>query len=75
MSQGQRVTKGAYHIQNVNAYHHCFHGVATKYLPNYLGWCRILDQNHNITPEKLLHSALGDFQYLGRWKEIIIQTK
>ena len=71
MSQGQRVTKGAYHIQNVNAYHHRFkswldrfHGVATKYLPNYLGWCRIMDQNHNLTPEHLLHSALGDFQYL-----------
>jgi transposase-like protein len=71
MSQGQRVTKGAYHIQNVNAYHprfkswlDRFHGVATKYLPNYLGWCRIMDQNRNLTPEQLLHSALGNFQYL-----------
>ncbi len=71
ISQGQRVTKGAYHIQNVNAYHHRFkswldrfHGVATKYLPNYLAWCRVMNQKQNLTPEKLLHSALGDFQYL-----------
>ena len=71
ISQGQRVTKGAYHIQNVNAYHHRFkswldrfHGVATKYLPNYLAGCRVMDQKQNLTPEKLLHSALGDFQYL-----------
>jgi len=71
MSQGQRVAKGALHIQNVNAYHHRFkswldrfHGVATKYLPSYLGWCRVMDQNHNLTPEILLHYALGDFQHL-----------
>ena len=37
-------------IQNVNAYHsrlktwmHRFNGVATKYLPNYLGWRRMFD--------------------------------
>ena len=67
--QGQRVTKGAYHVQNVNAYHSRFkswldrfHGVATKYLPNYLGWRR--DLNRGLTPEKLLRSALGYFQHL-----------
>ena len=70
LSQGQRV-KGAYHVQNVNAYHSRFkswldhfHGVATKYLPNYLGWCRVMDEYRNITPEMLLNSAMGDFQHL-----------
>jgi len=70
LSQGQRV-KGAYHVQNVNAYHSRFkawldhfHGVATKYLPNYLGWCRTMDQHSNITPDMLLNSALGNFQHL-----------
>ena len=71
LSQGQRVIKGAYHVQNVNAYHSRFkswlghfHGVATKYLPNYLGWCRIMDEYQNLTPEMLLNSALGNFQHL-----------
>jgi len=71
LAPGISVADKAFHVQNVNAYHHRFkswldrfHGVATKYLPNYLGWCRVMDQNHNLTPEKLLHSALGDFQYL-----------
>ena len=71
LNQGQRVIKGAYHVQNVNAYHSKlkswflhFHGVATKYLPNYLGWCRIMDEYKNLTPEMLLNSALGNFQHL-----------
>ncbi len=45
-------TRGAWHIQNVNAYHSRFKtwmarfkGVATSYLPNYLGWFRALDRN------------------------------
>lgn len=45
----QRV-RGAIHVQNVNAYHsRCrqwlrrFHGVATHYLANYLGWQWALD--------------------------------
>lgn len=49
--RGQR-TRGAWHIQNVNAYHgrfkgwmKRFKGVATSYLPNYLGWFRALDRN------------------------------
>ncbi len=69
LSQGQRVVDGAYHVQNINAYHsrfktwlNRFHGVATQYLPNYLGWCRVMDQYRNLTPEMLLKSALGDFQ-------------
>ncbi|MGH8434538.1 MAG: IS1595 family transposase [Pseudomonas sp.] len=49
--RGQRVREGAFHIQNVNAYHSRlkrwmvrFHGVATKYLVNYLGWRRMLER-------------------------------
>ncbi len=70
LSQGQRV-RGAYHVQNVNAYHsrfkrwlERFNGVATKYLPNYLGWQRAFEQHSQITPEILLNAALGDFQQL-----------
>jgi len=47
---GERV-RGPWHIQNVNAYHGRlkswiarFHGVATSYLENYLGWFRALDR-------------------------------
>jgi hypothetical protein len=70
LSQGQRV-KGAFHVQNVNAYHGRFkqwlarfHGVATKYLPHYLGWRRALEQHNPLTPESLLNAAMGNFQYL-----------
>lgn len=49
-SQKRRVD-GAFHIQNMNAYDSRlknwmipFHGVATKYLTNYLGWQRLLDR-------------------------------
>ena len=47
---GERV-RGPWHIQNVNAHHGRlkswiarFHGVATSYLENYLGWFRALDR-------------------------------
>lgn len=70
LSQGQRVN-GAYHIQNVNAYHsrfkqwlERFHGVATDYLANYLGWRHVLEKYRQLTAETLLNSALGNFQYL-----------
>jgi transposase-like protein len=70
LSQGQRI-KGAYHVQNVNAYHSRFkqwlarfHGVATHYLPNYLGWRRAFEQHRQMEPETLLNAALGNFQYL-----------
>jgi hypothetical protein len=70
LSQGQRVN-GAFHVQHVNAYHsrfkgwlERFHGVATKYLSNYLGWRRALEQQRHMTPESLLNTALGNFQYL-----------
>ncbi len=70
LSQGKRVN-GAVHVQNVNAYHsrfkqwlNRFNGVATRYLPNYLGWRRAFEKNIKIEPETLLYAALGNFQQL-----------
>jgi transposase-like protein len=64
---GERV-RGAIHVQNVNAYHsrfrewlHRFHGVATRYLPNYLGWRWAVDCNRIASPDALLRSSLGVF--------------
>lgn len=69
LSAGVRV-KGAYHVQNVNAYHSRlhqwldrFHGVATHYLPNYLGWRRALDSRRLATPTALLRAAVGVFPH------------
>ena len=69
VSQKRRVD-GAFHVQNVNAYHsrlkswiRRFNGVATKYLDNYLGWRRTLDTRKDIDPETLLLSALGQYQH------------
>lgn len=49
--RGER-RRGAWHIQNINAYHSRlkawlarFRGVATSYLTHYLGWFRALDRN------------------------------
>ena len=37
-----------------------FHGVATQYLPNYLGWRRCLERFFGIlTPERFLGQAFG----------------
>jgi transposase-like protein len=65
---GERVRKelaGAIHVQNVNAYHQRFrqwlapfHGVASRYLPNYLGWCWALDAGRINTVEQLLAIAI-----------------
>lgn len=70
LSAGVRV-RGAYHVQNVNAYHSRlkhwldhFHGVATKYLPNYLGWRRAIDAHRLHTPELLLRAAVGIFPHI-----------
>ena len=69
LSAGIRV-KGAFHVQNVNAYHsrlrqwlNKFHGVATRYLPNYLGWRRALDTHRLQTPQALLLAAVGVFPH------------
>lgn len=67
LSAGIRVLAGVYHIQNVNAYDSRlkawmkhFHGVATKYLENYLGWRRGLERwGSRITPVIVLNAAIG----------------
>lgn len=56
-----------FHIQNVNAYHgrlkrwmERFNGVATKYLPSYLGWRRICERAVNVHSNLAwLQAALG----------------
>ena len=62
---------GAAHVQNVNAYHsrlrawlRPFHGVATRYLPNYLAWRWILDAGRIRSPEALLKATVGAFPHL-----------
>jgi len=64
--RGER-RRGVFHIQNVNAYHsrlktwmRRFNGVATKYLPNYLGWRRMFErEGDNISPQRCLLAALA----------------
>jgi transposase-like protein len=63
--------RGAAHMQNVNAYHSrlrgwlsIFHGVASRYLTNYLGWRWILDAGRIRSPETLLKATLGAFPHL-----------
>ena len=53
-SQGTRVIDKTYHIQNVNSYmsklrrwNRRFCGVGTEYLPNYLGWMRMMEDKRN----------------------------
>jgi transposase-like protein len=69
MSTSARV-QGAWHIQNVNAYHsrlkgwiRRFRGVATSYLHHYLGWFRIVDRcaPGHLPPAQLLNLSLGRF--------------
>jgi hypothetical protein len=64
---GKRVAGVLFHVQNVNAYHsrlkgwmRRFRGVATRYLPNYLGWRRALDRHsEEIPPDRTLAMAIG----------------
>lgn len=64
---GLRVKAGAFHIQNVNAYHQRlktwmirFRGVATKYLTHYLGWRRMLERYKGcIRPSLCFCEAIG----------------
>ena len=66
---GQRVrhhAAGAIHVQHINAYHQRlrqwlarFRGVASRYLPNYLGWHRALDGGKVTSVEQLLRIAIG----------------
>jgi hypothetical protein len=53
-------------VQNVNAYHQRFkawlqgfRGVASRYLPNYLGWRWALDGERVTSPEQLLSVAIS----------------
>jgi len=65
---GQRVhlsATGVIHVQNVNAYHQRFRqwlapfrGVASCYLPNYLGWRWALDMGRIATVEQLFSIAV-----------------
>jgi len=64
-SRGERVYEG-FHIQNVNAYAsrlkdwlRRFKGVATHYLPSYLGWRRMIErEGENLTAARCLIAAL-----------------
>jgi transposase-like protein len=64
--RGPRV-RGAFHIQHVNAYDsrlknwmRRFHGIATRYLDQYLGWRRLLERyRQSLTPQACLLEALG----------------
>ena len=68
LQAGERVrrsSEGAIHVPNVNAYHHRlrdwlmrFHGVASRYLPNYLGWRRALDGGRVASADLLLRLAI-----------------
>lgn len=56
---------GTYHIQNVNAacqrlksWMYPFQGVATKYLPNYLGWRRFMESRENLTPSEFWKASV-----------------
>lgn len=67
ISAGSRVKERVFHIQNINAYHSRlkgwlsrFRGVATRYLPNYLGWRRMIEQNgDDLAPSKILSLSMG----------------
>ena len=63
LAQGIKVTEGVFHIQNVNGYHSRlrgwmarFHGVATKYLDNYLSWFRFFESSEDPNENSLLLS-------------------
>lgn len=72
-SKNQRVIGKQFHIQNVNNYMMRlrkwigrFYGVATEYLPHYLGWNRLMDTSKDETP-LTLNSLLCDGFY---WKSL-----
>ena len=68
LQAGERVrtsSKGTIHVQNVNAYHRRFkewlarfHGVASRRLPNYLGWLWAIDGGRVTSVEQLLRIAI-----------------
>jgi ISXO2-like transposase domain len=58
---------GSYHVQNVNGYQSRlkswmapFKGVASWYLPNYLGWRRMIERDARcLTPRHIIAEAMG----------------
>jgi hypothetical protein len=59
-------SRGAWHIQIVNAHHNRFrpwklrfHGLATPYLSNCLGWFRALDRNAQTGTQPAARLALA----------------
>ena len=65
-----------FHLNNVNAYHarlkewmRRFHGVATKNLPNYLGWRRTLEAlGKRASPNAMILGAIG----LGPYQQLTL---
>jgi transposase-like protein len=62
----RRLAAGAIHVQNVNSYHQRFRqwlshfrGVASRYLPNYLGWHWAVDGGRIPSAEQLLRIAIS----------------
>lgn len=62
----KKARSGTYHIQNVNAacqrlkgWMAPFQGVATKYLPNYLGWKRFMESRENLTPSEFWKASVS----------------
>jgi hypothetical protein len=65
VAAGERVVDEVIHVQTVNSYHgrfkgwlRRFNGIASKYLPNYLGWRHVLDGGRVPTPQQLLRAVL-----------------
>lgn len=75
LQAGERVrrsSEGTIHVQNVNSYHRRlrdwlarFHGVASRYLSNYLGWRRALDGGRVACAEQLLRLAIKPIHSIG----------
>jgi transposase-like protein len=67
LAAGIRGVAKVYHVQNVNAYDsrlkewmRRFHGIATHYLANYLGWRRLINRAHgSLSPRAVILAALG----------------
>lgn len=67
-SEHGHVREGGFHVQNVNNYHgrlqgwilHRLRGVATKYLPNYLAWMRLMSwKRRGLDSDDIIASAMG----------------
>ena len=71
VSAGQRVIDGIFHVQHVNAYHSnlkkwifgVFHGIATKYMPHYLGWRRALTESEPLSLDRLTNKIMSIFRF------------